>query len=939
MIILRGVRQNNLKNISLDIPSRKITVITGLSGSGKSSLAFETLYAEGQRRYIESLSTYTRQFLEKMQKPDADLISNIPPAIALEQRNSVLSSRSTVGTQTEILDYLRILFAKAGRTYCIVCGEPVKHIDTNHILQWASSWLIGRKAHLLAAVKPHTGIKVIRQHGFNRVLMRLGEKTNVAEIDDVTSQELAALFEAKGELFIIVDRFAIKGPMGNDDRARLLDSIDQAMALNNGKITFATSSGSEWKDIGSGFACIKCGREHTPPEPALFSFNSALGACPTCSGFGFTLEIDEARVVPDPSKTLKNGAIDPLSKPSLSKWQHDLFRFAERQGVSVGKRYQDLTATQRKLLWQGSKDDPTFPGILNFFEGLKKWKYKLHIRVFIRRYQTQMLCPDCHGSRLRNESLTTKIAGHSIADTQSLTIGSAIEWISAAERSFDDQERTITRDIMSQLKRRLELLNEIGINYLQLSRFTKTLSGGEFQRINLATHLSGGLCGTLYVLDEPSIGLHAADTGRVINSLKKLRDNGNTVVVVEHDLDVMRSADWLVELGPGAGHKGGEVIAQGTAADLGAIPASVTGKYLSCAFNIERPVSVRPLAKKHLRITGCRENNLKNISVEIPLEKFVVVSGVSGSGKSTLAHQIIYKALSRFFYHTKETPGGYDSFYGAENLSGVALLDQTPIGKSSRSNPATYIKAWDEIRRIYANQALSLRRGYTPQHFSFNVDGGRCPVCKGEGQTTMDMFFMAEVKLPCEECDGKRFKRSILDISHKGKNVHQLLHTTIDEAFDLFRENSILTRKLGVLRRVGLGYLQLGQSVSTLSGGESQRLKIAAMLDERDEGNLLYLFDEPTTGLHLEDIKKFLLVIHELVDAHNSVLMIEHHLDVIAQADWVIDLGPGGGDQGGHITASCPPALLPDMPDSVTGAILKKANYRLAPLPENHRRS
>ena len=955
-IRLNKVRQNNLKNITVEFPARKLSVVTGLSGSGKSSLVFDTLYAEGQRRYVESLSTYTRQFLEKMPKPDLDSIENIPPAIALEQKNHVLNSRSTVGTQTEIVDYLRVLFSKVGHTTCVDCGKAVKKLDAQTILDWAAEWLPGRKALVVAPVTIHEPgqkagktkktrktprseasteslFQVLREQGFQRIF-RKSAKSKTGEVLDLEDLTAPALREIKpeairaGEIYVVVDRLRIsdKPPIDVDTRGRLLDSIDQALAIGAGKIGFYDLDGKIWKPFDSRFACTQCGREYRIPEPNLFSFNSPIGACGKCSGFGFTLDIDEGLVVPDPTKTLKNGAIDPLAKPSNADWQKDLFRFCERHGISIGKRYRELTSSERRLIWDGDPKDDSFPGVLACFEELKKWKYKLHIRVFIRRYQSQSLCTVCHGARLKQDALAVSVGKKNISEVLALPISDTVEWIAKMELS--PNERKIAQEVFHQVDRRLAFLNEVGVGYLTLSRLTKTLSGGEFQRINLATQLGNGLCGTLYVLDEPSIGLHAADTQRLIRVLERLRDQGNTVVVVEHDLEVMRSADWLVELGPGAGRRGGELIAQGTATDLISSAGSVTGKYLSGAFSVQRDRALRPAPRRVIKLLGCREHNLKNIDVEIPLDRFVVVTGVSGSGKSTLVHKTLHNALAKLFYRATDSVGQFDRLYGADQISGVVLLDQTPIGKSSRSNPATYLKAWDEVRRIYANQVLSLRRGYTPQHFSFNVDGGRCPVCKGEGEITLDMHFMAEVKLPCEECGGKRFKKNVLDVAYRGKNVHQLLNTTIDDAYEIFRDNPTLIRKLGILRDVGLGYLHLGQSATTLSGGESQRLKIAAALDDRSNENLLYIFDEPTTGLHFDDIKKLLSVVHDLIDARNSVVMIEHHMDVIAQADWIIDLGPSGGVGGGELMASLPPDLLAEDSRSITGALLKSQGYR-----------
>lgn len=944
-IRLIGARQNNLKNISVEFPSKKFIVITGLSGSGKSSLAFDTLYAEGQRRYIESLSTYTRQFLEKMPRPDIDSIENLPPTIALEQRNRVMNSRSTVGTQTEIFDYLRLLYAKIGRTSCKSCGHEVNKITPETILDQALAWFINKSSMILAPLLPEdkdaeisqqrakTLLKIVLEQGFRRLLWKKNSKQteilDLEELETPTFPKIPSDAFRKNQLFIVIDRLKLGQKPDQETRTRLSDSINQAVTVGRGKLSFADMNSTDWKDFNCRFACTECGLEHKQPVAELFSFNSPLGACHNCSGFGHTLDISETLVVPDPSKTIKNGAIDPLSKPSLEDWQNKMFRFLERHGISIGKRYRELTPAQRKLLWSGDPKDRTFPGILGYFKTLSSKRYKLHVRVFIRRYQTQNLCTLCNGARLSPEALAVRINGQSINHILDMPITDALKWCSNVWKSISAKEQEISRDIILQIEKRLSFLERVGVGYLTLSRLAKTLSGGEFQRIILASQLGNGLCGTLYVLDEPSIGLHAADASRLIKILCDLRDMGNTVVVVEHDLATMRAADYLIELGPGAGKRGGEIIAQGIPSEFEKIPGSLTGKYLSDAFKIERLRPARTPARTFLKITKCRENNLKNISVDFPLERFVIVTGVSGSGKSTLIHKTLYQALNKIFNdsHGLGASGRFDRLYGAENISDVVLLDQKPIGKSSRSNPATYIKSWDEIRRIYANQALSLRRGYTPQFFSFNMDGGRCPVCKGEGEISLDMHFMAEIRIPCDECHGKRFKKNILDITARGKNIHQLLNTTINEVFDLFRDNPILSRKLGTLRDVGLGYLLLGQPATTLSGGESQRLKIASALDSKDSTHVLYIFDEPTTGLHPEDIKKLLAVTQDLVDARHSVIMIEHHLDVIAQADWVIDLGPGGGDAGGELIAACTPGELIKHPVSTTAAMLRAEGY------------
>jgi excinuclease ABC subunit A len=968
-IRLRGVNQNNLKDVSVQFPARKLSVVTGLSGSGKSSLAFDTLYAEGQRRYIESLSTYTRQFLEKMPKPKVEHVENIPPAIALEQRNHVVNSRSTVGSQTEVVDYLRLLFAKVGQTECMNCGDKVVNIDTESILREAESWFVDRKGAITAPllkpptveeaktrakkkskakkkkkaatkkpvnVSPESFFQTLREQGFRRILWKKTAKTILElDLDDLGTPDFPKILKREmlpDTFWLVVDRFRLRGEVDGETRSRMLDSIDQALVVGNDELAFFDYEKKGWKAFEKKYACVDCGTVHQIPEPNLFSFNSPLGACEACSGFGYTLDIAEDRVVPDPSRTLLDGAIDPFSKPAYSEWQKAFFRFAERHGISIGKRYRELTQSQKDLIWYGHEKDTKFPGILGFFDKLSTKKYKLHVRVFIRRYQAQSVCETCGGTRLKPAALAVKVGGASIADVLGQPIEDAHRWAEGLKLSEFDS--SVSKELLLQVNRRLHFLIAVGVGYLTSDRLTKTLSGGEFQRINLATQLGNGLVGTLYVLDEPSIGLHAADTERLIGVLNDLRDHGNTVVVVEHDLDIIKQADWLVELGPQSGRKGGELMVEGPPQKLAETPGSVTGKYLSGDFEIGRVRAERSEPRKFLKIEGCTEHNLQNVTANLPLERFVVVTGVSGSGKSTLVHKTLYPALADIFGTAgtkgaieKDSPGAYRRLYGAEQVSGVVLLDQKPIGKNSRSNPATYLKAWDDIRKAFANQVLALRRGYTPQYFSFNVDGGRCPVCKGEGEITIDMHFMAEVKLPCEECNGTRFKREILDVKYRGKNVSQVLNMTIDEAYDLFRDHAHLVRKFSILREVGLGYLQVGQPAPTLSGGESQRLKIASALDDRDKSRQLYLFDEPTTGLHHDDIRKLLEVAHDLVDFGQSIIMVEHHLDVIAQADWVIDMGPGGGENGGQIVAAGRPEELARNENSMTGQMLVKGGF------------
>lgn len=901
-IRLIGVRQNNLKNLTVEFPWRKLSVVTGLSGSGKSSLAFQTLYSEGQRRYVESLSTYTRQFLQKMPRPEIDGVENIPPAIALEQHNHVFNSRSTVGTQTEIVDYLRLLFSKLGSVSCVACGAKVKDLGTQQIATAAKAWLAGRAAWIAAPLpsgSPQELKKLLLEKGFTRILVD-GEAVDLA---DLPSGALP-----KGVLEVVIDRLKFKDGM----ESRLSESIEQAAAIGKGKVHLREYQKDEQKHFQVGFACSSCGTPHSRPEPHLFSFNHPLGACPTCSGFGFTLDLDEALVVPDPTKTLKNGAIDPLSKPSFDDWQRDFFRFVEKSGVSVGTRYNELKPSQKDMIWEWVRER---------FSELARWKYKLHIRVFIRRYQKQTLCRTCKGTRLRAEASAVRVSKTSLPEVLNLSVGEALEWCEGLKLSTSEQG--LAKDLRANLIRRLTLLSDVGLAYLTLSRAAKTLSGGEFQRINLATQLGHGLCGTLYVLDEPSIGLHPSDTSRLLGVLEQLRSQGNTVVLVEHDLEVIQRADWLLELGPAAGRHGGSLMYSGTPADLAASQVdSPTARALRAP--IAPKLSRRGTPHKWLEVTGCRENNLKDLDVKIPLERLVVVTGVSGSGKSSLVHKTLYPALQRVFEPDQVTePTAYRRLHGMEHLRGVIHLDQKPIGRSSRSNPATYLKIWEEIRRVLAHQVLAMRRGITPQHFSFNVDGGRCPVCSGEGEVSFDMHFMAEVKLPCEECNGKRFKASVLEIEFRGKNAHDILELTIDEARDLFQGHPTIVRKLEILRSVGLGYLRLGQSGTTLSGGESQRLKIAAALERGDRQKFVYLFDEPTTGLHTQDVLHLLTVLQDLVDEKNSVILVEHNVDVWLAADWMIDLGPGGGEQGGRVVAEGPPRSIAQT-ETATGRILSR---------------
>lgn len=941
-IRLHGVRQNNLKNISLDFPLRKWTVVTGVSGSGKSSLAFETLYAEGQRRFVDSLSTYTRQFFEKIPKPAVDSIENIPPALALEQRNRVLNSRSTVGSQTELVDLFRILWARLGKIDCEKCGSEVRLRDmemlVQSVLNWGSAKKGGRKILLLAPVtapipkQVAAVLRMMREQGFVRLALDREVKP-IEEWEELWSKKIPKTLPKQWEL--VMDRFKVPDTFDGTQRAelemRLRDTV--ALGLRAGRSLLRAwdmdSAGDTSKNdeiiLSDRFACVQCGHPHPPLEPNLLNANSPVGACSRCSGFGFTLELDPEKIVLNPHFSLKRDAIDPWSKPSAEPWKKYAFRMLEKADVSLTAPFDSLPLADRNKVWDLIRE---------YFAELATKKYKLHVRVMIRRYQIQQKCPDCDGSRLGPYGRRIRLRDRPMGEVVALPLSDMQTWFESVD--WSESEHALIRDLAPRISKRLDLFNHLGLGYLTADRLTRTLSGGEYQRVCLTSQLAGGLSGTLYVLDEPSIGLHAADTHRLIEVLRELRDLGNTLVVVEHDDSIMRAADHLVELGPLAGREGGQLIAQGDAKTFLKTPDSLTAQYLQGTHPIlkmrseGRPCD-RKSAPRRLVISGATQNNLRNLTVEIPLERFVVVSGVSGSGKSTLIFDILAPNLDRVF-EAESGDGEVDTgksgqtdtlkIQGIENLAGLVLLDQKPIGKSSRSNPATYMKAWDEIRQIYAAQPLSIQRGYTPQFFSFNVDGGRCPTCSGDGEVAIDLHFMAEVCVPCEECEGRRFKKAILEVRYQGRNIFELLQTTIDECFEQFVHHPSLRKKLGLLREVGLGYLQLGQSATTLSGGESQRLKIAGALERGARARVLYLLDEPTTGLSAEDIRKLIPILQKLVDEGNSVLIVEHHIDLIRQADWIIDMGPGGGSQGGQIIAEGAPDLLAKNPKSVTGRYL-----------------
>jgi excinuclease ABC subunit A len=943
-ITLRGVRQNNLKNLNLEIPQKRLTVITGLSGSGKSTLAFETLYAEGQRRYVESLSTYTRQFLEKMPKPEIDSIENIPPAIALEQRNTVMNSRSTVGTQTEMLDFLRLFYSKLGSLKC-TCGATVVDITPEGLKQHLLNRGLGRKIALLAPLEFSSDspsksstflqsyLSLLQEQGFRRVFWN--QTRDWIPLDEPLPKNLSLSALQRGELFLLMDRFQLTNQstldsIDRDTLTRFSDSLEQTLRYGHQKVCLLDLESMDLRSYQTGFACLECGLRYTAPSPNLFSFNSPLGACPTCNGFGFTLEIDEKKTIPDANRTLSAGCVDPLSKPSSQDEFRRFLRDAQKQGIRPTLTYGQLSQKQKSWVMNWVK---------GFFQGLAEYRYKFHVRIFIRRYQSPVECRTCEGSRLKPEALAIEIRGKKISELLSQPLDSLLAWFH--DLKLSRTEKALLKDLYPQILRRLEFLCRVGVPYLTLNRLTRTLSGGEFQRINLATHLGNGLCGTLYVLDEPTIGLHAEDTDRLLAILRDLRDQGNTLVVVEHETKILKDADWIIELGPEAGKRGGELIIQGTPIEVARSERARTGKFLRPGGMVLH--RIHPLRQKKtpvLLLEGCSEHNLKGIDVAFPLEKLVVVTGVSGSGKTTLVHQTLAPAVMARLAEIGDgnddsdeewepaSIGAYRTLSGTERIQKLVMLDQRPIGKNSRSNPATYLKIWDDVRKILSQQSLSLSRGYSPGYFSFNVEGGRCPTCKGEGEIAVDMHFLAEIKLKCEDCNGKRFIKSVLDVKYKGKSVADLLETTIEESIDIFYEYPEVRGKLQTLRDVGLGYLELGQSGPTLSGGESQRLKIAAALcqSHQDVRGTLFILDEPTTGLHQDDVLKLLQVLHHLVDEGNSVILIEHNLEVIRNCDWVIDLGPDGGARGGELVAEGTPEALVKKMKSKTGAALREVS-------------
>jgi len=986
-IVVRGARVHNLKNIDFEVPHNSLTVVTGVSGSGKSSLAFDTIYAEGQRRYVESLSAYARQFLERIEKPDADTIDGIAPAVAIRQKNTTRNPRSTVATATEIYDYLRLLFARVGRTYCAKCGREVKKDTVDEVadailaldpetrlqvlfpLQRAGTptpettgkggRVRGRDALATAGGTPalpkaKKGAKVdlsealktrlfdLRKGGFNRLYQ-------AGEVYEFSTPESLLDLNFAEPVFVLVDRLVVSV----EARSRIVDAIETAYR-EAGEVIFELPGDRSSEDdvkskatdrsirptrtlrFAQRFECKDCNLRYEEPEPRLFSFNNPYGACPRCQGFGNTIDFDLDLVIPDKLKTIAECPIEPWTKPKYRPLFTDLKRFAKSAGIPLDVPWADLEDEHKNLILNG---EGKFLGVRGFFNHLERKKYKLHVRVFLSRYRGYSLCPECNGSRLRLEARQVRVNGKNICEVTALTVEDALRFFEKVVLSPEEAE--IAEKLLEEIRERLRFLNDVGLEYLTLDRLSSTLSGGEAQRIQLATSLGSRLVGTLYVLDEPSIGLHPRDTHRLIKILHDLRNLGNTILVVEHDPDIMRAADRILDLGPGAGENGGKLVAEGTYEEILHNPVSLTGRYLSEDLRIQAPVVRRKPGAQQIKIRGVRANNLKGVDISIPLGMIVAISGVSGSGKSTLLHQVLYRALAQAKQQSGNGATGpaasWESLEGDQFIEEVVLVDQSPIGRTPRSNPVTYIKAFDAIRELFASLPEAKKRGFGAGHFSFNIPGGRCETCQGDGTVTVEMQFLADVELICEECKGTRYKPTVLDVRYRGKNIHEVLNLTVKEALKFFAEAPKITEKLRSLEEVGLGYLRLGQSATTLSGGEAQRMKLAAHLQpaskEASRGNgsegrlkrrLLYIFDEPTTGLHFDDVSKLLAAFRRLIEAGGSIVVIEHNLEVIKTSDWVIDLGPEGGSRGGKVVGAGPPEAIAKLAGSYTGKYLAR---------------
>lgn len=930
-ISVHGARVHNLKNVSVSLPHNKLTVITGVSGSGKSSLAFDTIYAEGQRRFVESLSAYARQFLERMDKPDVDEITGIAPAIAIRQKNSTKNPRSTVATQTEIYDYLRLLFARAGQTFCHVCNREVKKDspesaadETLAELQEGTRFYllfpiqseaapVATKAKSKARAKP-TSIDLsvqaylisLLQQGFSR-LYRAGEIIELTRPEDYSHQDFF-------ETYVLIDRLKASSEV----RQRLVDSLEICFREGHSAIVQPAEGSAQALKFSDRYICKYDGTQYEEPEPQLFSFNSPFGACPTCQGFGNTIGVDYGLVISNPLLSIKDGAVGPFTRPAHAWAQKELLKYAASANIDIKKPFVDLEDYQQNCIIYG---DEGWRGVKGFFQWLDTKKYKLHVRVFLAKYRGYTRCPDCNGTRLRQAARDVKISGRSLPEILEFSITDTSAFFETLE--FSPERAKVAEKLLLEIRRRLKFLVDVGLDYLTLNRLAATLSGGEAQRIQLATNLGSLLVGTLYVLDEPSIGLHPRDNARLVKILEGLRDIGNTLLVVEHDEETMRAADHIIDIGPFAGELGGEVVFEGTFKQLMTDKNSLTARYLRGDSEIKIPTTRRKPSIEAIKIVGAREHNLKNISVELPLEMLVCITGVSGSGKSTLVHDVVYAGLKKQKGEWNAHVGLFKEISGSENIHDVVLVDQSPIGRTPRSNPATYIKAYDAIREVYAATQGSKSKGFGSSHFSFNVPGGRCETCQGSGTVTVEMQFLADVELVCEDCRGTRFKEEVLAVKYKGKNVAEALELTVREAIYFFKDVKKLVNRLKVLDAVGLGYLRLGQSATTLSGGEAQRVKLASYLAQTNNSKTLFIFDEPTTGLHFEDINKLLSAFRALIDNGSSLIVIEHNLDVIKTADWVIDLGPEGGIGGGEVVATGSPEKIAKNKKSHTGRYLK----------------
>jgi excinuclease ABC subunit A len=920
-IVIRGAREHNLKNIDLEIPRDRLVVITGLSGSGKSSLAFDTVYAEGQRRYVESLSAYARQFLEQMEKPDVDSIEGLSPAISIEQKTTSKNPRSTVGTVTEIYDYLRVLYARVGVPHCPQCGQVIAAQTVQQMVDRVLTLPGGTRLLVLApVVRGRKGeyrklFFDLRRQGYSRVRVNgaLRELTEEIELDK----------NKKHTIEVVVDRLAAKATIAS----RLADSLETALRLADGVVVVETAEGGQAFVFSERLACARCGVSFPEVSPRMFSFNNPFGACPECGGLGTRFELDPDLVVPDSRKSLKDGALAPWSGRESVYFKQTLQILAKRRRFSLETPWRDLGKATREVVLHGAGEDGGFEGMLAVLQRRYRESTSEDVRAEIERFMSERPCPACRGGRLRPESLAVRVGGKSIQQVGALTIKDAGRFF--AELVLGEREQTIARRVLKEIRERLGFLRDVGLEYLTLDRAAGTLSGGEGQRIRLATQIGSSLVGVLYILDEPSIGLHQRDNRRLLDTLLRLRDLGNTVLVVEHDEETIRTADWVVDLGPGAGELGGYVVSTGTPAEIIADPKSLTGRYLAGALSIPLPLIRRAGSGKWLVIHGAREHNLKAMPVRLPLGTFTCVTGVSGSGKSTLVSDIVYRALAQVFHRAQEKPGAHDRIEGLQHLDKVINIDQSPIGRTPRSNPATYTGVFTFIRALFARTQDARARGYQPGRFSFNVKGGRCEACQGDGLVKIEMHFLPDVYVTCEVCKGKRYNRETLEIRYKDRSIAEVLEMTVREALAFFEVVPPIRQKLQTLHDVGLDYIRLGQPATTLSGGEAQRVKLSTELSRRATGRTLYILDEPTTGLHFADIQHLLEVLNRLVDQGNTVVVIEHNLDVVKTADHVVDLGPEGGDEGGRVVATGSPEAVAEQADrSYTGEFLRRVLAR-----------